>query len=134
MGDIHNIFDRISRRYAPRSANRSLLGEVIGVAVVCLVSVVASAASGPGSDAAEATEPPKDRPVYAATVAGKAETPVSTSPTPRAAGTPNSAPSTSEGGLAGPALTRAASRQRVEQMNPIGWLEHFGSVRIGPAE
>ena len=30
-----------------------------------------------------------------------------------------------------PALTRAASRQRIETMSPLGWLERFGSVEVG---
>ena len=30
-----------------------------------------------------------------------------------------------------PALTRAASQQRIETMSPLGWLERFGSVEVG---
>lgn len=59
------------------------------------------------------------------------ERPVSTSPQPRAP-TPEDALAPISGNAAPtPALTRAAARERIDSMSPIGWLEGFGDVRVG---
>ena len=58
------------------------------------------------------------------------EPPVSTSPELARRKGATGAPSPLPGVSHRPALTRAASRQRIETMTPLGWLERYGFVEV----
>ncbi|HPG24175.1 MAG: hypothetical protein H6748_00560 [Spirochaetaceae bacterium] len=61
--------------------------------------------------------------------------PIASAPSTRsAAGPPAPDGIETDAAPGSPALTRAASRQRVEAMTPVVWLSHYGAVAIEPVE
>jgi hypothetical protein len=77
----------------------------------------------------------------ASTVPSFADTPeiepdrsVSTSPTAATAAGSSTAESSASTPSSAPPLTRAATRRRIDEMSPAGWLSQFGRVSIGRRE
>ena len=106
MGDKTNIQDA---RVRPSQRRFGVARALALVGLLAALAIDAGANEPAGSDATDA--------------------PVSTSPAPPAAPGPATRwPTTSR--IDTPPLTRAAERQRVEQISPVSWLSRFGEVRV----
>ncbi len=119
MGGIYNIQNGLSVARYPRRGRRSgllraIVATSIGLALLMVDSPVARA-DGPEPVAEEAA--------------------VSTSPSLERR--PNSGPVSGPGPLErerGLPLTRAATRQRIDTMDPSDWLARFGAISVTRSE
>jgi len=122
MGAFNNSSDR---RAVPRWLWRTSGSLVATLLVGCSVAGSASAAEGEFETRATGSETRATQETEAA---------VSTSPVALGTSSLSSEPNGAGTGPEAMPLTRAASQQRVDQMNPITWLQSYGAVTIGRSE
>ena len=125
MGDIDNTLDRNRCRNGKAVAFSSV--RTVGRAALCVsLFAISAAISSAGEN--------DNREIPRSTVSDlptKNDTPVSTSPIENGSPDLGANPSSTSTDPAGPALTRAASKQRIDSMSPQTWLARYGSVRVG---
>lgn len=120
MGGYTNILNRKTR----------VPSQIFGLALMVALSLSAApslagspAALAPIREAAVVPNP-GPRSVEAQSVSSESHTAQSTtSPSATARANPSA--------VASQPLTRAAAQLRIDEMSPVGWLRHFGSVSIG---